>query len=199
MCDIAGIAPSNKTILDGYSQRDNIYKGESDIYEPRQEILHNIDPVGCPKNITVCGGIRMKQYKLVVGQEVIDTSDLCRSGWCPLNDTNQNDTTVQCSKSNGNYDYPKLTQKYIESHCPFNDEPCVYDIVNDPCEYYDIKDNNTDIYHQLMQKLLDYNATMVPSLKPLNPPQDEAANPANFGGFWTPWINASAFHNGFIL
>ena len=182
LCDIAGVKPSNESILDGYSQKNNIYNGETDLYSPRSEILHNIDPDGC--NITICGGIRMKQYKLVVGKEVIDEKNLCRSGWCPLNDTDQNGATVQCTKSNGNYNYPDLTQKYIQSHCPFNEQPCLYNIEDDPCEYYDIKANNTDIYNEIYQRLLQYNATMVTPLNLIYPENDTAANPKNLGGFW---------------
>jgi arylsulfatase B/arylsulfatase I/J len=184
LCSIAGIRPSDADSLDGYNQRSNIQKGASDVYSPRAEILLNIDPVGC--TVRICGGIRAKQYKLVVGWQVIDTDDLCRSGWCPLPEPDENLASIQCS-AKGNYDYPVLNAHYMSRNCPFNNEPCLYDIDADPCEYYDIKDAQPDIYQSLYAKLLQYNATMATPLSSLYPPNATAANPANFDGFWSPW------------
>lgn len=183
-CDMVGITPSNHTILDGYSQLNNIQKGveNGNIYSPRQEILHNIDPVDC--NLTICGSSRMKQYKIVAGKEVWDINTICRSTWCPLNDTNQTFTTVQCvnNGNQNNYDYPIVNSTYINNNCPYNGEFCMYDIVNDPCEWYDIKNNQQSIFGEMYNKLLMYNSTMVAD-----------ANPANWGGFWSPWVNNSNF------
>ena len=179
--------------MDGYSQLKNIKVGvkNGEIYNPRQEILHNIDPINC--NLTICGGLRRNQYKLVVGWEVTDTNNICRSAWCPLPDVNQSMTTVQCVQSgNGNnYDYPNVNETYIENNCPYNGEPCLYDIVNDPCEWYDISNKEPTIYLEMYQRLLQYNATMVTPLNLLYPENATAANPQNagMGGFWGPWIN----------
>eukprot|EP01083_Nonionella_stella_P068858 183142_1 len=188
LCDIVGIKPSNASLLDGYSQWSNIQKGETDVYTPRTEILHNIDMQGC--HLPVCGAIRMKQYKLVVGQEVIDTANVCRTGWCPLDDVNQNDTTVQCT-ADGNYNYPNISKLIHNASCPYNGEPCLYDIVNDPCEYYDIKYDHADVYHMLYNRLLYYNATAVEPLNVLFPQNTSAADPQKLGGFWGPWVDDS--------
>ena len=127
LCDIVGVTPSNESILDGYSQLNNIQKGETDIYSPRWEILHNIDPIQCPpERFPICGGIRMKQYKLVIGSEVVNTAS---TGWYPLRDVNQNYTTIQCTTDDGNYNYPVLSHK----QCPYNNKACLYDITADPC------------------------------------------------------------------
>ena len=187
------------SILDGYSQLDNIKTGvqNGEIYKPRSEILHNIDLQGC--NLTICGGLRMNQYKIVVGQEVTDINDICRSTWCQLNDTNQTETTVQCVKNGdgNNYDYPIVNETYIQNNCPYNGEVCLYDIVNDPCEWYDIKDQQPTIYEQLYQRLLQYNVTQAYPLNLLYPENDTAANPQNpgMGGFWGPWVNNTNFTN----
>eukprot|EP01084_Bolivina_argentea_P003676 6916_1 len=187
-CDIIGIEPTNKSILDGYSQLDNIQNGETDIYAPRSEILHNIDPINCPiKQFDICGGIRMKNWKLVIGSEVTMPSP----GWYPLDDVNQNYTTIQCSNNDGNYNYPPLQN----NECPFNGKACLFDIVNDPCEYYDESQNESAIYKQLYDRLLYYNSTMVTPLQLLYPVNSTAANPDNFGGFWSPWINITNFTN----
>eukprot|EP01084_Bolivina_argentea_P274855 468610_1 len=200
LMDIVGIKASNSSILDGYSQLNNIQIGESDIYSPRSQIVHNIDPVGCTNNMTICGGIRMKDYKLVIGREVDKKStdgNGCMNdcGWCPLSDVNQNYTSIQCSVNGGNYGFPNLTQNYIKNNCPFNQKPCLYNIVSDPCEYYDLSQNDTQMFEKIYNRLLYYNSTMVTPLSLLYPVNSTAANPANLGGFWGPWINNTNFTN----
>merc|ERR1712192_87887 len=121
-----------------------------------------------------------------------DTNNLCRSGWCPLDDVNENATTVQCSANGeGNYAFPVLNASYLDDHCPYNQKACVYDIETDPCEYYDVSQNNSAVYDELYQRLLFYNSSMVTPLATLHPANDTAADPAQFGGFWSPWVNNS--------
>ena len=71
--------------------------------------------------------------------------------------------------------------------CPYNKEPCLYDLDTDPCEYTDIKADKPEILDFLYNMLSEYNDGAVPALKLLYSSEDEAANPENFGGFWSPW------------
>ena len=192
LCAVAGCTPANESILDGYNQLGNIqsaHEDVQDVYSPRMEILHNIDPITC--NLTICGGVRMGDYKMAVGWEVTDTSNICRSAWCPLPEPNQNYSTVRCTQSDGNYAYPHVDEQYIATHCPYNGLPCLYDISSDPCEYSDISQQQPAVYQLMWEKLLQYNNTMVTPLQLVYPDDKAGANPKKLGGFWSPWRNAT--------
>ena len=171
--------------LDGVDQLSNIVDGETDIYSPREHIVHNIRPSSvCSSNSGLCGGIRWRNYKLVVGNEV-STTEMCWSTWCVLMSASFESTEViQCTER-GNYDFPMVD---FTNDCPFNGEPCLFDLDEDPCEYTDIKDNETEIFDLMWDLMLEYNESAVPALHLLFPDQDDAANPINFGGFWSPWV-----------
>lgn len=157
--------------------------------QQRSEILHNIDPIaGSQCKESLCGALRWYAYKLVIGAEVINTQNLCVSGWCPLSEVDENRSTVQCSKD-GNYQYPQLNASYVGGHCPYNGEGCLFDIEADPCEYHDIKEEQSALYRQMMKMLKEYNDTMVTPLQLLFPDDKKGADPSKHGGFWGPWIN----------
>eukprot|EP01084_Bolivina_argentea_P308903 534243_1 len=185
-CEIANIVPSNNSMLDGFSMLD-VIQNENAISK-RTEILHNIDPMGC--NLTICGAIRMNEFKLVVGHEVMATNPCIEWNhdsvkvntiWCPLNDTNEDYTTVRC-----NYAGPPNVNF---SSAPYNGKPALYNLTDDPCEYYNIIEENPDIYQKLYNRLLFYNSSMVIPQQKLYPDDPKGANPEQFGGFWTPWLN----------
>ena len=60
LCDVVGVTPLNKSILDGMSMLNVIQNNEK---SPRTEILHNIDPVNCP--VDICGAIRFCNLCLI--------------------------------------------------------------------------------------------------------------------------------------
>jgi len=60
-------------------------------------------------------------------------------------------------------------------------------------EYYDISSKETEIYNEIYARLLAYNSTMVTPLNDLYPINQTAANPDNFNGFWSPWVNNTNF------
>merc|ERR1719356_586291 len=69
LCTLVGIEPAGPgrdQPLDGVDQLSNILDGETDIYSPREHIVHNIRPSSvCSSNSGLCGGIRWRNYKLV--------------------------------------------------------------------------------------------------------------------------------------
>ena len=64
--------------------------------------------------------------------------------------------------------------------------PCLFDVTDDPCEYVNQAKSNPDIVNSLLKLLEEYKKTMVP---PRNQPLDPKANPDNFGGVWSPWMD----------
>ena len=68
--------------------------------------------------------------------------------------------------------------------CHPDKAPCLFNIKNDPCEYYNLADKEPDNLQYLMRRLAVHNATAVP---PRNEQPDPNANPANFGGVWSSW------------
>lgn len=64
--------------------------------------------------------------------------------------------------------------------------PCLFDVENDPCEYVNQAKNNPNVLNQMLQWLEEFKQTMV---HPRNKPMDPKANPNNFGGVWSPWMD----------
>ena len=64
--------------------------------------------------------------------------------------------------------------------------PCLFDVEDDPCEYVNRANSNPDLVNQMLQELEKFKQTMVP---PRNKPFDPRANPDNFGGVWSPWMD----------
>ncbi|KAK3607928.1 hypothetical protein CHS0354_006522 [Potamilus streckersoni] len=69
--------------------------------------------------------------------------------------------------------------------CEPTKSPCLFHIPSDPCEYYNIADQNKDLVISLLVRLNQYAMTMVP---PLNTPVDPAGNPKYHNGTWVPWV-----------
>ena len=195
LCDLAGIDYEVDGVqeLDGFSQLDNILNGESDPYQPRELLIHNIQPNDC--NEDVCGAIRWRNYKIIVGNE-LKIHDECGSKWCSLDsDIDDNAMTVQCSET-GNFDSPDLVTDgpKVKRDCGYSGTPCLFDIDSDPCEYTDLRKSEPEIYEKMYNLLLQYNETQkLPTLYSQYPDDYEGANPELYGGFWSPWVNTSNY------
>ena len=179
--DLIGAKATNNSVLDGMSVLNVIQYND---VSPRSEILHNIDPCNCESNLGICGAIRINNWKLVVGNEVTKKTQ-CFSDWsCPNVDVN----TVGTSTINCGGDPPILN---MTTDCPYNGDACLYDLSNDPCEYYDVKHKYPDAYNQLLNRLMYWNKTQAYPLNLLYPTQPNASNPEWHNGFWSPWMNLS--------
>merc|ERR1712168_1485969 len=64
--------------------------------------------------------------------------------------------------------------------------PCLYNIKEDPCEYHNLAGVEPDVLEMLLEKLHAYNLTAVPPYKSTIDPN---ADPKNFDGCWTSWVN----------
>ncbi|CAG0888292.1 unnamed protein product [Cyprideis torosa] len=70
-------------------------------------------------------------------------------------------------------------RKPASSTCPQDRQPCLFNVEDDPCEYYNLADEKPEIMDELLRRLAEYNQTVVP---PVNQPSDPAADPALWGG-----------------
>ena len=73
-------------------------------------------------------------------------------------------------------------------NCNYTAAPCLFNITADPCEYHNLAHAMPHVVHDLIELIVKYNETAVPIR---NEKPDVRANPANFGGIWTPWVNAT--------
>ena len=175
--------------LDGYDLWNMLSTNGSSI---RHEILHNIDP------IHKFAALRVGDYKLLLGH----LSD--RNSWYPpyniYERLNVSDTTLYFSPEGASPQTLTLTPKKpvqlkcggprppgAKSNCVGKQNPCLFHIPTDPCEYHNLAANKPEIVKHLMSRLHDYIKTMVP---PANKPQDPAGNPVRHNGLWVPWMSS---------
>lgn len=144
MCALADVQPNDASVLDGFDQSVNLLYGESDMFFPREEIIHNVDPVNC--NEAVCGAVRWKNWKLVIGKEVSDILHPVRSTWMAPHGVDPDGATIQCNPNDANSKYPDYhLNDFLKSSCPYNNGRCLYNIQSDPCEWHDVSLKYPDI------------------------------------------------------
>lgn len=178
--------------IDGMDMWDILNSGGT---SSRSEILHNIDDV---RNVSA---LRVCDYKIVLGR----TYDGEYDQWFgPPAQIQRSKSKHQHRKSELISYLDKFHQlKESEYHslikqatvecgpvpanaslsCNYTN-PCLYNIREDPCEYYNIADDNSDIVNDMLNRLQWYRSTSVP---PANQPDDPAANPKYHGYAWVPW------------
>lgn len=79
------------------------------------------------------------------------------------------EATISCS-----------TDQIIE--CAPLESPCLFDIINDPCEETNLAWKFPNILKTMMIRLAEYNAT---AIEPGNLPIDERGNPIHHNHVWT--------------
>lgn len=195
----------NNTGLDGFNQWPTINAG---IITSRSEVLYNIDPIfgfsalGYRGMKIVNGSLANGIYDDWLGDSgyngtsedpdsyaktVLDS--LAGSAIKSFRRNNQQLTvsdvtrlrksaTVKCD-----YTTPRIL-------CNLKDEPCLFDIINDPCEQNNLADV-LPLKMLFMKKRLDKWITkIVPTRRK---PADPACNPINFNGNWNWWQPDSSF------
>eukprot|EP00218_Dolichomastix_sp_CCMP3274_P016728 CAMPEP_0170152276 /NCGR_PEP_ID=MMETSP0033_2-20121228/52131_1 /TAXON_ID=195969 /ORGANISM="Dolichomastix tenuilepis, Strain CCMP3274" /LENGTH=521 /DNA_ID=CAMNT_0010389415 /DNA_START=42 /DNA_END=1603 /DNA_ORIENTATION=- len=104
--------------------------------------------------------------------------------WCALNSTG--DGGIVCAGSSAP---PTSSTEGVEASGPvpawFN-QAQLYDLAADPREEHDLSAQHPELVKQLQQRLLEYNATAVPSVHKPNDPAGEQK--ANETGCWQPWL-----------
>jgi len=183
---IAGTEPSVDYLLDSYDQTDNLVLGVSDSedgkYRPREVLLHNAHEIA--------GAIRWRDWKLIKSSEStnetfvdVGMTKKCHNKWCINAELNESETaaTIQCSAS-GNYNHPKTVN--ISKYYTWN----LFNIADDPCEYYDLKDEETEIYEKMLEMFEKFWNEQAPARFSVFPVDYIAADPAEFNGAWSPWM-----------
>ncbi|XP_053214261.1 arylsulfatase J-like [Panonychus citri] len=176
-------------------------------YSLRNELLHNID------DIWKVFSIRIGDYKIVSGS-VLDgkfddwvvrnfTNHIGKNNHQLVNYKSSSLKLPSTSSSwlTLNQSLYELDERSIER--PFNllriscnnqtrnncqplREPCLFNIVQDPCEYNNIASNNKLIVNQMINRI---NELRQIAIKPVNKPSDPKAAPIYHGGYWTWWLS----------
>jgi len=76
--------------------------------------------------------------------------------------------------------------------CGVGDGPCLFNIEEDPCEYTNLAQKETDVLNHMLKLLEAYKSTMVPIR---NKPYDKNANPKYHNGVWTAWCDEKPNEN----
>ena len=156
----------------------------------RDYLLLNVDQSSCNTDEDVCGGIRYNDLKLVIGTELIgggtedyywDVSDLDNK-W-----VKNIGITVDCS-TGGNKPSVNLTD--LTWDCGYNNEPCLFNITQDPCEYNDLHNDAaySSILDDMITELTNYYDIQETPLQFVCNSNESGADPENHGGFWRSFI-----------
>ncbi|XP_077994636.1 arylsulfatase B-like [Glandiceps talaboti] len=176
-----GKASDLPTNLDGFNVWDTLSSGKK---SPRVEILHNIDP------FEGSAALRSGDFKLIMGEELNGKWD----GWYKPEEYTSDYTTG----NNTSYD-PRaavvncgVKPANASTNCKPTKKPCLYNVIDDPCEFYNLADQYPDVLQIMLDKLADYNATAV---SPVNKGNDPNADPRRHDYAWVPWINLTSTIN----
>ncbi|KAF7651656.1 hypothetical protein LDENG_00107590 [Lucifuga dentata] len=196
--------------LDGFDVWDTISEGKE---SPRQEILHNIDPLHRAPAPTSSWGSRdqvpgIKQGVSVKTKRVpsLTSKKLKKKSSQPVWDT-----SVQAAIRVGDWKLltgdpghgdwvppqvlPTLPGRWWNLERPFpsfyktitHKDVWLFNITADPYERWDLADQRPDVVQRLLARLAYYNQTAVPVYFP---PDDPQADPNRHGGAWVPWVDA---------
>jgi arylsulfatase B/arylsulfatase I/J len=163
--NLAGGNASSVSGLDGYDMWPAVTQNQS---SPRQEILHNIDPLfglrGNKMNhtydIRVRSALRVGKYKIITG-------DPLNGSWVPP---------------------PEDEKRTIPDPDPWSKNLWLFNMEEDPLETTDLSSQLPDVVQAMLDKLVGYNAynaTVVPCRYPRD---DPLANPEKHGGVYSPWM-----------
>lgn len=198
--------------LDGHSQWQALSHNSPG---PRQELLHNIDPVyndralrvGHMKVVKAKGPTNSakgwyRPYNVEKGKETpnldeVDDSPVAHrvmedSSPAPeyLYQTDIPEILKELGRPAANSHLPYVVQcgaipPNVTTNCKPAKAPCLFNVTADPCEYHNLADKHPDILKSLLTRLDQYEAGMV---APRNKDEDPAAYPSKHGGVWVPWI-----------
>ncbi|XP_060530121.1 arylsulfatase I-like [Cylas formicarius] len=195
--DAASYNISNLRNLDGLSIWEALSQNRT---SPRNEILHNIDDIYGNAALTV------GQWKLLTGTTYGGAWD----GWYgpsgreyPYNvslvvESQVNKALLSIGRG-ATVDQMNILRgqalvkcnKISQAKCDPLKAPCLFNIVDDPCEDNNVADVYEDILRDLQDTLAGYNKTALP---PGNLPLDPRGDPKNWNYVFTNFGDEDAFH-----
>lgn len=201
----AGGDPSTLKNQDGFDMFNMLMENGPAV---RKEVLHNIDPVN------KFAAVRVGDFKLVMGR-ISRNDNSWYPPPKVSEDGSESDAKLKFSSelkvSVGAYNHKYVpsassrgkSEKTRNGHgspiivecgkkplnasfnCVPEKSPCLFHIPSDPCEFNNVAAQHPDMVQQLLKRLDEYRATMVP---PNNKPVDPNGNPFKHGGVWQPWL-----------
>ena len=220
--------------MDGYDLSEEIFMfgdyasdvaNDTTYTSKREEMVYNLqvtnilDPCNSELfGVQICGAFRWKNWKLVIGNQV-DTFTSQLGGWRSdiadygIVDYYPNETLISYFGFDNNKFLecnlsiqPNFDTDISRSQCPFNNEACLFNLLNDPCEYFDVKEDYPEIYEFVAKMFinftLDDSEFYDPSLE-----DENAFNydiplcfPSfNFDTHWKPWTPWSDGYTLFVI
>ncbi|XP_049292803.1 arylsulfatase B-like isoform X1 [Anopheles funestus] len=193
LASAAGIPVGNSS----YSDIDGIDQWEALAYgtgNPRQKLMNNLDEIFGYTSYVENG------FKYINGTTQDGLNDEWYGETDPLDKLPGDDQYLSAVMSTGIARAGKLDEKlisYLRRHAKVNCgnaisnkpcnpliKPCLFDIINDPCEMHDLADEHPKKLREIRQHLEHYRLRAAP---PRNRPHDPAADPTKFGGVWNWW------------
>jgi len=108
-------------------------------------------------------------------------------------DETSNELSIQCSTVPVDVDTASCNT------C--QEKACLFDLNVDPCEYYDLSENDEykEIYAQMIAKLKDYYDQQLFAWDGMFGTDYENADPSLFDNFWSPWLSYSQLMDKQVL
>ena len=185
---IVGFTPTSSD-LDGNDLSNLILNDSGNVDNPRRELLLHDDSQNtrCNNTVTlnngtvlghICGGLIKGKYKIVIGDQVNLPFEY-QNGWYDNGLIEDANPTVVCNGTR-----PDWIQALQQAPMLSPDVGALYNLVDDPCEYSDIKDDYWEIYEELLVALWEYNQRAEIPLKSYTDPEPGRANPSNSSIVW---------------
>ncbi|XP_050403642.1 arylsulfatase B [Patella vulgata] len=158
MPTLIGAAGAPQAEVDGVNQWDSIRLNQP---SKRSEFIYNLDDFRIPTQGHAA--IRVGDWKLILGYP--GESD----GWTkPMNDT-------------------KDTVLLYNIYSPGDTPSYLFNITDDPREFYNVADQHPDIVQKLTKRIQEYRLLMVPAKYPANDPAADVAAKNNGNAWASGW------------
>jgi len=160
---------------------------ENNLYT--REIVLSLDPFDC--GLTLCGAIRVGRWKYISTDQDLYELDYISddSFWLRSYSKSSNDILNCGDTPDVDEDGNQIDSEVFLYTCD-TDEGCLFDLVNDPCEYTNVISSYPDVAQYLRSRLIYYNSSQVDPLTTLmSTASAEMIDPDLFDGYWSPFLD----------
>jgi len=187
--------------IDGIDMWDVIKGDSTNSNLLTREILLDIDPYSC--GVEVCGAIRYGKYKFIRSDTTLQASSSVTETcfWGRSYALTTDNDVLGCGIAPKTYLDLGYASEYevdtndvdvitcMTSNCAKTG--CLYDLIQDPCEYYDISTEYPEIVEFLSTRLYSYNLSQAePLQRQVLAVPDSLFNPSNYDDYWTPFMTS---------